>query len=110
MLQVVYQLVFANNRNISHAAGEFLHKKLLSEDLEEVLKEHRAQRHTRKIREPHIILKELLRFFLENEVSIGTPFVCIILKELLRFFLENEVSIGDPFYLYYPQGTSEVLP
>ena len=66
--QVVYQLVFANNRNISHAAGEFLHKKLLTEDLEEVLKEHRAQRHTRKIREPHIILKELLRFFLENEV------------------------------------------
>eukprot|EP00116_Pleurobrachia_bachei_P005541 sb/3465803/ len=66
--EVVYQLVFANNRNISHAAGEFLHKKLLTEDLEEVLKEHRAQRHTRKIREPHIILKELLRFFLENEV------------------------------------------
>ena len=67
----MYQLVFANNRNISHAAGEFLHKKLLTEDLEEVLKEHRAQRHTRKIREPHIILKELLRFFLENEVRIA---------------------------------------
>ena len=90
-LQVVYQLVFANNRNISHAAGEFLHKKLLSEDLEEVLKEHRAQRHTRKIREPHIILKELLRFFLENEVSVGfltrSPFLLnSLICELLGSF------------------------
>ena len=81
----MYQLVFANNRNISHAAGEFLHKKLLTEDLEEVLKEHRAQRHTRKIREPHIILKELLRFFLENEVRIA-PNIRYCISADISFF------------------------
>lgn len=70
----ICELVFMENRGISHAAGQFLCQYLLSDEFIEKAKTMKVNPGERRPSEAHIILKELLRFFTEAKIHEHAPY------------------------------------
>lgn len=68
----VYELVYSSHRAVAQAAGEFLNERLFVP--EEVVSVQRTKRGKKRLPNTPLI-RDLVQFFIESEVSIGFYFI-----------------------------------
>ncbi len=65
----VYELVYSSHRAVAQSAGEFLNTKLFSRELDEATKNLKSRK-GKKRSENTPLIRDLVQFFIESEVSI----------------------------------------
>ena len=65
----VYELVYSSHRGVAQAAGEFLNAKLFSRELDEATRNLKSRK-GKKRSENTPLIRDLVQFFIESEVTI----------------------------------------
>lgn len=83
----VYELVYSSHRLVAQAAAEFLHTKLFSRTPEESTVQKTRRGKVRSRNTP--LLRDLVQFFIESEVSLTTQVKSAVLFACKYIFKWN---------------------
>lgn len=76
----VYELVYSSHRAVAQAAGEFLNERLFVQD--ELMQDTRTKRGKKRLPNTPLI-RDLVQFFIESEVSFSITFAYFIFWDFL---------------------------